>query len=825
MKITSSRNLISEIRVASLFFAVFCALITTFTTLLQVSDAQSLPANPQKIVYGGDRYYPPYEFLDDKNRPGGFHIDLIHAIGKTRGFDVEIRLGNWDGALSAFKEGHIDILAMFHSEDRKRYADFAEPHTIVYHEIFVRKTFSHISSIEELRGYEVIVQRGAFAHEYLQKELAGTHLITVDTEADALRLLASGSHDCALVTGRGGRHAIREYKLSGLTVTGSPLLPQAYSFAVRSGNTALLKQLNEGLSILKETGQFDEIYEKWFGHPPQPLDLVSALRYALWVLSPLALITLIALAWSWSLRRKVARRTHDLNIQLSERIRAEESLRRSESLLRIAGKLSRLGGWRVNVEENLVIWSDEVAAIHEMPPGYSPSVEEGISFYAPEFKEKIREVFTACAQDGLPYDEELQIITRSGRRVWVRTVGEAERDETGKITVVQGAFQDITERKQSEKKIKESEETYRNLFHNAQVGLFRTRISDGKILESNAQLAKMFGYDSRDEFIAEYKTSGNYVDPGTREKMLQEIKNNGFVSNYAARFYRRDGSVFWARYSAKIYPDKGWIEGVAEDITDRKRAEEEIIRLNAELEQRVIERTAQLEQSSRELEAFSYSVSHDLRAPLRAIDGYANILIEEYSPHLGSEGSHICSVISENALQMGKLIDDLLAFSRAGRAEMQYHPVDMEALAKSVFNELTTPEDRKRIAFRIASIPKAMGDAVLLRQVWMNLLGNAIKYSSKKEQAVVEVNALQEGGNVVFSVRDNGAGFDMKYAKKLFGVFQRLHSQKDFEGTGVGLAIAHRIITRHGGRIWAEGETGKGATFYFYLGDEVNNYG
>ena len=237
----------------------------------------------------------------------------------------------------------------------------------------------------------------------------------------------------------------------------------------------------------------------------------------------------------------------------------------------------------------------------------------------------------------------------------------------------------------------------------------------------------------------------------------------------------------------------------------------------AELEQRVREHTAQLEESNKELEAFSYSVSHDLRAPLRAIDGFTRILADDYAPHLDTEGKRLCSIIHENTGKMGRLIDDLLAFSRLGRTEMNLSGVDMGTMANSVFYELTTPESRARIDFQIGTVPAAVADSALMRQVWMNLLSNAIKFSSRRERAVIEVSAQQDQGESVYAVRDNGAGFDMQYVGKLFAVFQRLHSTKDFEGTGVGLALVQRIIRRHGGRVWAKSDPDKGAIFYFAL--------
>jgi light-regulated signal transduction histidine kinase (bacteriophytochrome) len=253
------------------------------------------------------------------------------------------------------------------------------------------------------------------------------------------------------------------------------------------------------------------------------------------------------------------------------------------------------------------------------------------------------------------------------------------------------------------------------------------------------------------------------------------------------------------------------------DISDRKRAETEVHRLNVELEQRVIDRTIQLETANKELAAFSYSVSHDLRAPLRAINGFAEIVLADFGATLPEEGQRLLKRIRNRALGMGHLIDDLLAFSSLGRQPLSRRYVNMRELAATVVKELTSHVEGREIEVHLGELPNSYCDAVLMQQVWVNLLSNAIKYSRERNPAIIEIGYKTENGEGIYFVRDNGAGFDMQFAHKLFRVFQRLHLADEFEGTGVGLAIVQRVIERHGGRVWAYGEEDRGATFNFTL--------
>jgi len=248
-----------------------------------------------------------------------------------------------------------------------------------------------------------------------------------------------------------------------------------------------------------------------------------------------------------------------------------------------------------------------------------------------------------------------------------------------------------------------------------------------------------------------------------------------------------------------------------------KQAEDDIRKLNDELEQKVIERTAQLEAVNKELGSFSYSVSHDLRAPIRAINGYTKILQEDYADKFDADGVKVLNTIIRNSKKMGELIDDLLAFSKLGRKEVKVSEIDMTDLVKLVREELLYEDGDNIPEFDVKILPPAQGDKSLIKQVWINLISNAIKYSRKKIKTTVEINAYEQDDLIVYYVKDAGAGFDMQYYDKLFGVFQRLHSQEEFEGTGIGLAIVQKIIDRHKGTVWAESKLNEGTCFYFSL--------
>lgn len=377
---------------------------------------------------------------------------------------------------------------------------------------------------------------------------------------------------------------------------------------------------------------------------------------------------------------------------------------------------------------------------------------------------------------------------------------------------------DITERKRAAETLRRSEENYRLLFAGNPHPMWVFDLETLAFLEVNVAAVRHYGW-SRVEFLA--MTIRDIRPPEDVPQMLDAVAKTkiGYSSAGIWRHRKKDGTIIHVEISTHALEFGGRQAKLVlcNDVTEQVRAREQILQLNAELEERVRSRTAELEAANSELEAFSYSVSHDLRAPLRHLDGYSSLLRNEHADQLDEGGRHCLERISSAVRKMDDLINDMIQLARVSREEISKEVVDLSTLATELLGELQQSQPERKVVVSIATGLKVCGDPPLLRLAMENLFANAWKYTGKRAEAVIEFGVMQMDKQSAYFIRDNGAGFDMAYVGKLFGPFQRLHPAEEFEGTGIGLATVQRIIHRHGGRIWAEGEEGRGAVFYFTL--------
>ncbi|MDK1019950.1 MAG: PAS domain S-box protein, partial [Actinomycetota bacterium] len=507
-------------------------------------------------------------------------------------------------------------------------------------------------------------------------------------------------------------------------------------------------------------------------------------------------------------------------LDVTERQLAEEALREANTIINLSPAVAFLWknqeGWPVqyvsrNVKELFgytaqelmagdvsyasVIHADDLETVREQDRTY--------------FEEKSRDEFS----------QEYRIVTKDGQVRWIDERTRMRRNEEGEVTHYQGVVLDITDRKRAEEELRRNE-----VIVASSSDMLALLDKDYTYLAANSAYLKAFGM-TRDQLVG-----------STASELFGEEYFNGVIRPHADRCLGGERVHFqkWLDLpvSGKVYMDVSYhpyvgadneVRGFvvdARDITELEATRTKLREMNVALEHLVEARTEQLVAANEELEAFAYSVSHDLKAPLRAIDGYSAMLEEGHGSSLPEDGQRLLGVVRSSAQQMARLIDDLLAFSRIGRVEMVISDVDMRELAQAVFSDLLNVsklEGDRTVDFNLGELPTVRADLALMRQVWANLLDNALKFTGGREVARIEVDCQEEPDHWVFRVRDNGAGFDMEYVDKLFGVFQRLHYQEEFPGTGVGLATVQRVVQRHGGEVWAEGEVDRGATVFFRL--------
>ena len=498
---------------------------------------------------------------------------------------------------------------------------------------------------------------------------------------------------------------------------------------------------------------------------------------------------------------------------ITERKRAEEALRRASAYNRRLLEASLDPLVTIGPDGKITDVNEATEAVTGYPRAELIGKDFADYFTNPQ---AAREGYERVFREGFVRDYALEIRHRDGHTIPVLYNAAIYRDEAGDVAGVMAAARDITARKRAEAELRQQSHLI-DLAHDA---IF-IRDRDGTIRSWNRGAEQMYGWTKVDALGRISHDLLGTRFPVSLAELEDRMARDGSWEGELIHS-RRDGArIVVASRHVLDREERGEPTVVLEinsDVTERKRADDELRRLKGELEERVVMRTAQLEIANKELESFAYSVSHDLRSPLRVIDGFCQILVTEYGPGLEGKPRHCLQRISEYSRKMGRLIDDLLHFSRLGRQAMSPQPVAMADLVRQCLEELQGEREGREVEVILGELPPCRADAALLKQVWLNLLANALKFTRSRAAARIEAGSFARDGETVYFVRDNGVGFDMAYADKLFGVFQRLHRQEDYEGTGVGLALVQRIIHRHGGRVWAEAGPDRGAAFYFTLG-------
>ena len=515
-----------------------------------------------------------------------------------------------------------------------------------------------------------------------------------------------------------------------------------------------------------------------------------------------------------------------ISSDITEQKQMENALIESERLLRESQTIAGLGSFVWDLSTGLWKSSTILDDIFGIDDQYVRSLSGWANLVHPDW----REIMTSYVTDEVigkqkRFDKEYQITRFNDHEVrWVHGNAELEFDNNHNPVRLIGTISDITERKYTEIVLRESNDRLRVILENNPIAIWDWNI-ETDVWYATQKYYTMLGYEPEKEY-PDRAVWLSRTHPDDREEIslkIEKILNHTDEKySYDARMLHADGTYKWQTVIGQVIErdENGnaiHMLGVRVDINERKKAEEALQKLNEELEQHVNERTIQLQTANKELEAFSYSVSHDLRAPLRHISGFISLFMKNKTSQFTEEELGFLNVVSNSADEMGKLIDALLTFSRLNKTDFQKSHIDTLQIIQQGVKLFEADIESRGIEIIVGKLYETYGDYQLIGQVWTNLISNAIKYTGQKKKAIIEIGSYIEDDSSVFYIKDNGAGFNMKYVDKLFGVFQRLHKPRDFEGVGIGLANVNRIISRHGGRCWAEGEVDKGATFYFSL--------
>ncbi|MBC8439492.1 MAG: transporter substrate-binding domain-containing protein [Deltaproteobacteria bacterium] len=796
---------------------------------LTVEERTWLDQHDGKIVVNNESGWPPIIDTDKDGNPFGIVMDYQRLLERKLNFKFKMdQPDSWANFMERFKKGEIDVNNNLQkTQERSDYALFTKPYIEIPNVIIVRKEIKKSLTLEKMREMKIAVTKDFAIHNYIKTNFDYLQLIPFENELTCLLETATKNVDAAVVNLAVASFVIEKNGITNLKIAGNIDYTNSLCFASRKDLPILNQVLEKGLELITQSER-DAIYKKWISLEYMPFYK----NRNFWIVSGSAaggvfIFIILVIVWNRSLKKQIQLRTEkleEINIQLkdeiAERNQVETNLRSSEALLSKSQSVGHVGSWQYDLDTNQLTWSDEVYRIFGLhPQEVTPSYEAFLGFAHPDDRISVDNAYQGSIKEGNDgYQIEHRIIRHDNSEIRiVHEKCEHLKDASGRIIRSIGTVQDITDRKQTEISLMKSEMQFRQVFEQIGIGIaIYQPNADGNdfiFVDINPAGSRM-GLKSRAEHIGRSVLD---VYPGVKElglfAVFQEVWGSGISKHHPANQYKDDKVAFWTdNYISKL--PSGEIMAVYEDVTLKKQAEETLKNINLVLETRVAQRTAELKTVNNELEDFVYSISHDLRAPLRSISGFAQIIERRHKSSLNEEGQHYFDNIIQAGRQMGELIDDLLKFSRLGRLSIKSENVSLNHVFKTAMETLSDQIEKTGARIHIPEeIPAVQGDLTLTTNIFINLLDNALKYHKADESPIIDMGFEVQDQYLLVWVKDNGIGIESEYHEKIFKIFQRLHSQAEYPGTGIGLAAVKKAVQMMGGQIQVDSEPGKGSIF------------
>jgi PAS domain S-box-containing protein len=767
-------------------------------------------ADGQRQVIVGTWDNPPLVFRDAAGQDTGLAVDILQQVASENNWKLVFHHAKWAQNLDALQNGDIDLLAVIaYTPKRTELYDYPQQTLINNWGVIYQTPNNNITSMRDLQDKRValvpkIIHSKVFTNLMQQFDFP-FEIVPAKNFEDVLRLLNDNEADAGVINRVISIMQADKYQVKPTSIIFNPV--QVRYATLKGKNQDLIQALDNYLAKAKanKDSAYYHSINKWLKNQGEKPD------YS-WIIALLGMVGMLFALISiyiYLVKREVKRRT--------------AALTESENRFRqLADNINAVfyvvsADWQNTVYVSpgyQKIWGLPMAALYKNPTSWLNIVDA-------EDRDRVRAEITTNppVENEQPNFSEYRIQRPDGKEYWISTRVYPVYDKNGYLYRLAGISADITARKQAELELARSKAEFETIF-NAISDVVLYSDTDRRLIHVNPATTKTFGY-SNEEILGKdtkifYTDTTDYERQGQRQfNKTSDIKS----ASYEMRYQRKDGSTFIGEtFGAKVFDNNGDVIGfigVIRDITQRKQDEAELLQHRDHLEELVLERTAELSNLNQELEAFSYSVSHDLRAPLRAINGFSSLLCHDFADKLDAEALDYLGRIQKASIKMGDLIDDLINISRVSRVDLIKETIDLSSMAEEILAAHQNAEPERHIHWQVEKGLSTKADRTLIQVLLQNLLGNAWKYTAKNSDAEIRFfRATIADEEDAFCIEDNGTGFNPQYKDKIFEPFERLHSNKEFDGTGIGLATVHRVIKRHGGQIWAESTPGKGSRFY-----------